>query len=150
MISESCEETDPNIEYPFINEVKTEIRIGEYTYIDDETWEVKTVTGNVRVADVRRPDHFYEWIGIPDVTDNPEGLPGQGIQNPYSDFGVYYVTFVNGRIYDSSYGKNYMDIKSWEEDSIDAFYKFTELEGSSEERFIYKIRKNTSQDEIID
>lgn len=105
------------------------------------------------VEDVRGPNHIYEWIGSPDVIDEI-GIPGQGeIDNPYSDFGSHHVTQIpeTGKIYDPSYGGNpYNSFEEWEENSIAGFFEFIEEEIDGVKRWFYRIRKNTTANEITD
>lgn len=133
-------ETFENGAYPYVNV------IGDVPVVTQTTLE----GDEYREPQIRDVEHKYLWLESPspDVIDDPTGLPGQGVQNPYSDFGKHYVVGLNGDIFDPSYGKRFESVSAWESESVSAFYKFVEAE--NEDKFYMYIRKNTDSDEISD
>ena len=128
-------ETYPDAFYPYVNQA-----YGEEVYVGS------TVDGEVifdKLPDIRRAGFLYEWIGNPDVTDE-EGVPGQGVSNPYSDFKSHFLVNVKGKIYDPSYGKDFESVEAWEEESVGAFFYFESIRIGKTKNFSYylRIRKN--------
>ena len=119
------------------------------TYPDtDYPYENKYVKDN-QIAP-RIAGQKYLWRVPPDVVDL-EGVSGQGKKdspNPYADFYLHYVTAVNGRIYDPSYGEWYTNVKDWEDAAVVGFFVFKRETGDHGTNALYKIRKNTEEDEI--
>jgi hypothetical protein len=97
------------------------------------------------VANIREDNHSYNFFGTPDVSD-AQGIPGQGVDNPYSDFGTHYNAIVDGKIYDPSYGVSFNGEnvnKIYEEEAISALYKVEFIEDENGTRVAYMfIRKN--------
>jgi hypothetical protein len=132
----------PDEEYKYLNKVKEEIREFEEE-VYDENGQLVIISGTTSHADIRRDNNVYEWIGEPDIIDDPSGIAGQGgIVNPYSDFGRHYLVKADGLIYDPSYGSMFSSIEQWEAQSIDAFFWFTKKIINGESIPVIKIRKN--------
>ena len=99
------------------------------------------------LPDIRRAGHRYEWVAT-EVKDLP-GIAGQGVSNPYSDFGSHYVVEANGRIYDPSYGKVYASRREWEEKAIAAFWVFEVRTIKGKRHFFMYLRVNSGAIEDI-
>lgn len=137
--------TWPDSVYAYLNEAPDAIREVLINADDEEIYRWH--------PDIRRSSHQYEWVGEPEVSDDPGGLPGQGVQNPYSDFGTHYLVLQNDILYDPSYGLTFQSLKEWEESSIEALFRIDVVlapDGHAN-MFILKLRRNVYQyDDITD
>ena len=68
----------------------------------------------------------YDWLfgqhGEPTQVAELDGTPGQGVQDPVSNFGNHYIVFWKDRYFDPSYGSGpFFSQRSWEMASLDGF-----------------------------
>jgi hypothetical protein len=92
----------------------------EFSY-QNIPFAAKTTTGDIEDF-IRNADKSYNWIGSPEVTDQP-GVPGQNNSNPSSNFNNHQLVFYKGKFYDPSYGLSYNSETELSEKAIEAFYK---------------------------
>jgi hypothetical protein len=143
-------------EYFFVKEwdFLSEGIIGFYSHYNGVNVEVVDIGTNINdeevynvFPDIRRENHEYEWIGTPQVLDNPSGIPGQNTVNPYSDFGAHFVALSNGRLYDPSYGHVYDSLKEWEDNAVSAF-GFLDYDQSTGIYYLWFRKNEPSQEDI--
>ncbi|NRA51501.1 MAG: hypothetical protein HRU12_20445 [Phaeodactylibacter sp.] len=134
-------------DYPFVNQLKS----AEYRKVGTTIEDIEIYKW---FADIRREGHEYEWYLNVDVTDDPSGIPGQGVDNPYSDFGKHLITLAGGKYFDPSYGTVFNSLKEWEDNSVDAFFFLQVVESpqnQEEKSFYLRIRPNYDQvEDMVD
>jgi hypothetical protein len=99
----------PDIPYPYVNYVGLEV-------IEDSFDLQRKIRGD------NNQYTFYEEDYPIDVRD-VDGLPGQNVSNPYSDFFGHYNVQVGDLIYDPSYGTKHSSFENFEDSAIEAFGK---------------------------
>lgn len=94
----------------------------------DENAEPYIVHTTQYFPDIRREGHQYAWLDLFPVSVNDvQGVEGQGVLNPYSDFGLHHMVKINGYYYDPSYGKRFSSLKDWEENSVAGYFVFENM-----------------------
>jgi hypothetical protein len=92
----------------------------------------------------------YNWGpgAPPDVTD-AAGIPGQNTANPHSLFSDHVVAKLDGKYYDSSYGRVWDSRQHFEDTAVAGFYgQFTQFPGTANSRVVYGFRKNPDGEDV--
>ena len=65
---------------------------------------------------------YAQWdMTKPIALNDGKGIPGQNVENPYSDFIAHFIVKVGEEIFDPSYGVRCKSTKEWAEKSIEGF-----------------------------
>lgn len=65
---------------------------------------------------------YERWdMSKPLSLNDKKGIPGQNVENPYSDFIAHFIVKVGEEIFDPSYGVRCKSTREWAEQSIDGF-----------------------------